>query len=633
MFKRIALVIATLFLGLLPTPTFAATSSANSFYFKDFTADYYLSRDANGMSRMQVVETLTAVFPSSNQNHGITRVIPFTNNAGKNLTMASDSNLKISVERNGIKEKIDSIESYDGYFIVYIGDKDSYVHGEQVYTLTYEFENLILDEEYDGDAWQELYWDANGNDWSQRFDSVTANVHLAEEIIDGFDGGVACYVGKYGSTNVDDCDITVIDDGISFSAQKLSAREGLTFALSFEPGTFASPRASYDYKLAAVLVVELLLGVGVIICTIAAVRSVQQKRKFYKELFVKPEYTPDHGFTVAEMAENYIGKGRKGDTKVATLLELAVNHKIELIKAEEKSVFGRKKEVWKVKILSMDLSPEQVVVLKILAGSKAALTEGQEIEVTTHVPSSELTSLGESYSTKVEQDLIKKNLFEPKDAKTKSGKRFNFANPLIVLVVIIVLLCMLTIFLASEDAKPYKIVYGGEVAMPIAILVIGSILLVAAFAIGVPTGKFHKRTELGLEKSRYLEGLRLYIKMAEADRLKFLQSVKGADTTHEGVVRLYEKLLPYAAIFGLEKTWINELSRYYEFNDVTAPTWYVGMGVFAAQDFGRAMNAFSSSASTTIAHSSSSSSSSGGSGFSGGGFSGGGGGGGGGGGW
>ena len=125
----------------------------------------------------------------------------------------------------------------------------------------------------------------------------------------------------------------------------------------------------------------------------------------------------------------------------------------------------------------------------------------------------------------------------------------------------------------------------------------------------------------------------MYMEMAEADRLKMLQSVKGADTTHEGVVRLYEKLLPYAILFKLEESWLKELSRYYEFDDVVQPAWYIGVGAFSARDFSAAMISASQSVSSTIAHSTTSASSSGSSGFGGGGFSGGGGGGGGGGGW
>ena len=77
----------------------------------------------------------------------------------------------------------------------------------------------------------------------------------------------------------------------------------------------------------------------------------------------------------------------------------------------------------------------------------------------------------------------------------------------------------------------------------------------------------------GLEVSRYMDGLKLYIKMAEAERMKMLQSVEGADTSPEGVVHLYEKLLPYAAVFGLEKSWLKEMEKYYKVAEVEDSAW------------------------------------------------------------
>ena len=132
----------------------------------------------------------------------------------------------------------------------------------------------------------------------------------------------------------------------------------------------------------------------------------------------------------------------------------------------------------------------------------------------------------------------------------------------------------------------------------------------------------------GSEMKEYLLGLKMYMKMAEADRLKYLQSVEGAERiiSNEGgaKVKLYEKLMPYASIFGIEKSWNRVLEV--EYGDYT-PDWYVGQGAFNAMAFSSTMNNISSSM-----NSYSSSTGSSGSGFSGG-SAGGGGGGGGGGGW
>ena len=155
-----------------PLNTFADTSN---FYIDDFTADYYLFRDAEGISRLKVQESITAVFPTFNQNKGICRYIPFTNQGGVNVTLPRLTRSDIVVTRNGEPEPIYSIDKYDDYYEACTGD-ESYVLGEQNYIFQYEYEKVVTDYS----DYQELYWDANGNGWSQRFNSVTARVHFAD---------------------------------------------------------------------------------------------------------------------------------------------------------------------------------------------------------------------------------------------------------------------------------------------------------------------------------------------------------------------------------------------------------------------------------------------------------------------
>jgi uncharacterized membrane protein len=144
------------------------------------------------------------------------------------------------------------------------------------------------------------------------------------------------------------------------------------------------------------------------------------------------------------------------------------------------------------------------------------------------------------------------------------------------------------------------------------------------------------RTEAGVRAHDDLLGLKDYIKLAEADRLKFLQSPQGAEKITDKdafnpnnpaqKVKLFEKLLPYAMLFGLEKDWAKQ------FNDIytTPPDWYQG-GSWSAFNAGYLAGSLSDFNSASMQSFSSPSSSSG-SGFSGG-AAGGGGGGGGGGGW
>ncbi len=644
-FIAILTVFTSIFLA--ATPVSATTysspySSVNNFYFDDFTANYYLYRAEDGTSRMMVVEELTAVFPDTNQNHGFTRVIPFTNNNGKNLTMESDDTIYIDVQRNGVEEPVDKVELGNGYFTVYIGDADTYVHGEQHYTLTYEFRNLIRD--FDG--WQELYWDTNGNDWSQRFNHLSAYVYLDESIAKQFTGDTACYVGRFGDSGQNRCqtstfqeDVDLADGrkslgGVKFSTDRLAAGENLTFDLKFQPGTFAAPPQKFDHRLIACTVAAAILGSGLIILIILCLRQTSENHRYYKSLFVKPEYTVPEGFTVAEMAANYIGKGAGGNRKVATLLDLAVQHKIELVKTEKDGAFGKKKTQWMVRIKTDTLNKQQATVLKILAGSVTPLRKGQEIYIKTHTSTPGLVALGAEFDEYVETALKAKGLAVDKNQNDnhQSKKSPNFASILIISSVLWMIAWVFIFAWIFSDAPSYVTIVGEDILPPILITLVVALFFISVF-IGVKNAKFATHTQKGLEYSRYLDGLRTYMKMAEAERLQFLQSVKGADTSHQGIVKLYEKLLPYAAIFKLEKSWLDELGKYYEFDDVGAPTWYMGVGVFSAREFASAMNAVSSSASSSINYSTSSGSSSSSSGFGGGGFSGGGGGGGGGGGW
>jgi uncharacterized membrane protein YgcG len=162
-----------------------------------------------------------------------------------------------------------------------------------------------------------------------------------------------------------------------------------------------------------------------------------------------------------------------------------------------------------------------------------------------------------------------------------------------------------------------------------ALPIIGIVLAGASFIVVVFAVAGDPLSAAGAEVRDHLLGLDLFIRWAEADRIRMLQSPTGAerepvatDDPRE-VLRIYERLLPYAVLFGREKEWAEHLTAAYAAAGVSAPIWYSGSGAFDASSFSAGIGTLSSAAS-------SSSSTSGGS--SGGGSAGGGGGGGGGGG-
>ena len=73
----------------------------------------------------------------------------------------------------------------------------------------------------------------------------------------------------------------------------------------------------------------------------------------------------------------------------------------------------------------------------------------------------------------------------------------------------------------------------------------------------------------GMHKT-YLDGIREYLQLAEEDRLRAAQSPRTADLVSSGrraygdepnapgdsIVNVYERLLPYAVLFGMEREWV-----------------------------------------------------------------------------
>lgn len=613
------------------------TLNVDNFYFEDFTADYYLEQTDDGASKLRVVEQFTAVFPSYNQNHGFNRIIPYTNQGGENLTTESPRHLKIKVARNGQEEPVNNITAQDGYFTVQIGHKDKYVTGRQKYVLEYEYVNVITNEsEYDGyyyddqyhltssieeqgRRWQELYWDTNGTDMRQRVDQLEARVHLVGKVADYYTGQHWCYVGKYGDRGGSyRCQTEEIQDGIKFTTSDLARGENLSFDLEFGPDSFIVPEKSADYTLVIVAVVA---GVWVIVVAILLSRNyakVKAKRKFYKGYFIKPEYTPIKDVTVAEMIRNHVS-GASGDSQVATLLELAVARKIEIIDTKPE---GSKKRQWKLKLKSLEMTTEQRKVLEILAGAEH-LSLDQEITLKRIKDQTLAMKLARDIKEGIVKKLELKGYFE------RSNGRMGLTLATVAALVLGSFGIMyFTIHSMDVVEVTYYEIVGG---IFLAIGLIFTVILtdIVAFIILVNLNSYITHTQKGLELSRYMDGLKLYISMAEAERLKMLQSVDGADVSHQGIVNVYEKLLPYAIAFRMEKSWLKEMSKYYEYNDVSQPNWYLGAAIFSATDFSNNLAAMSRTTHDNFVHATASSSSSGFSGGGGGGFSGGGGGGGG----
>ena len=642
LFLTILIIIFTLF------PLNSVFASTQDFYFEDFTADYYLTKDEEGVGKLHVKEVLTAVFPETDQNHGITRTIPFLNQGGENRTIKSTDDLNLTVLRNGETEPINRINEENNAYVVYIGRASEYVHGKQVYTLEYDFYNVITEFDQNGEnisgknmaaAFQELYWDTNGTGWNQRFEKLTANLHVTNDILEKMDEKTWCYVGAYGENIEGKCETKEIEDGFSFRTKDLAVGENLTFVTEFKPDTF-KVILEKNYSLVIALIIEIIL---IIVFVSLKYSNWRKKAKaqydLAKSLFIAPQYQSpnDESVCVAEGEQIYLKKTKS--SYVATLLELAVSKKVTIKKAEQEEGKKKPKYDWSV-ILNVEpdeLTGSQKQMMNILSGN-GGLAKGDEIPIKKHTATQYLANCATNYTKKAVETLEEKGYFlENAGEKSGSGK---MSIVIFVMFIVAIINGRALIKMAGSLFGRLFSTMGnlliGKEFIPQIMIVLAVITIIVLWIIGKKTRKYEKYTNEGIKLAKYLEGMELYINMAETDRLKFLQSVEGADTSNAGIVKLYEKLLPWASLFGAEESWVKELAKYYELEDVSDD---LGPDVLNGIITSNMLNNINNVVRTSTAYTPPSSGgvsgggSSGSSGGGGGGFSGGGGGGGGGGGW
>lgn len=587
----------TLFLLLAIGAPFAQAYSANTsnFTIRSFDADYFLDKDTEGRATLKTVEKITAIFPDSDQNHGIERAIPKSYDG-------HSTHLKIESVTDASGAKLNYSDSTsDDNLVLRIGDADTYVHGTQAYVITYTQRDVTKFFSDTND--DEFYWDVNGTQWAQPMSSVTARVHVASSITDKLNDKAQCYQGVEGSST--QCNISRSDsDGALFSAQasNLNAYENMTLAIGFQAHTFVPYQPTAGEKLASFLfstwLIALLIGslLAVALIVFLSIRYSQVMSRVKGLGTVVVQYLPPKDASVLLSA---VVMNNATSDITAQLIDLAVRHYVKIYQTKDKTTFKPAEYEIEIAKSTNDLRVEELRLLSDLFG-KSDLQVGDRFA---------MKSLKNNYA------LTKKLMSNRKQLQTDARTSLGLYER------------------AEKEAKWFSKI--GTATIIVGILTLSPIIIAAAIVAYVFASLLWPRTEKGVELQDYLNGLREYISVAETDRIKMLQSPEGAEKIGNTVdvgdskqlVKLYERVLPYAVLFGIEKEWVKQLGAYYEANN-TQPDWYSGNAAFNAVVFSSALSSFSSQSSS---YSASSSSSSGGSG--GGGFSGGGGGGGGGGGW
>lgn len=567
----------------------------NAFMFDSFDAVYELSLDDEGRSVMEVTETLVAVFPEIDQNRGIRRAIPLHYD-GHPVDLVVESVTDASGAPRPFETEVDEDEE----FLLVTSRADDFVHGEQTYVFRYRMHNVT--HVPDDAAIDEIYWDVNGTGWAQPFGVVRSELRLSPELAGAMTGDMACYRGWSGSS--EPCDAMTsepVDGGavVTAEAAELGPYENLSFAVAFEAGTVV-PRDDAFSSSPAAIGSAIAAAVAAVIAAVALAFRLGRWRSHPGRGTIIAEYEPPAGVS-AFVAAELVGSMSRGVT--ATVLERAVAGELRVVETGSRRYAVQftgggpaGDEHARAVVEAFFGSPPQPGAVREMRSSDTAL--GKRLLAIRQRVSSGIVAAGLRRSPDV-------------------GLR--------ILLAVGAGLAAIASFVLGILALTS--VMGG--AWPALCFIVA--ILAALLAIGL-VASVRPLTERGRELRDHLEGLRTYIRLAEADRIRVLQSPEGAlrvDVNDLGqVLKLNERLLPYAVLFGFERDWSRELAVLYE-QLGRQPDWYSGSSGFNAAYFSAGVASFSSSSNSSWSGSSASSSSSG---SGGGGSSGGGGGGGGGGG-
>ncbi len=566
----------------------------------------------------------------------------------------------MSVRRDGAPEPYHQ-EPIEGGTRLYIGASDVFIRPDvYTYEITYRSRHQMgFFEDFD-----EVYWNATGNFWSFPIQRAIATIQLppGAQIRE-----TASFTGRFGSSK-NNASVRVIGPTtVRFeTSAPLGSRQGLTVAVSFDKGLIAEPSASaLQFKalrdnagIAAVLI-------GAVLVFLYMVSSWLRVGRDPPKGVVFPRFEPPRGLSPAAISWIYYRGHKGGNTGksfMAALVSLGTRGKLSIDEQDKTITIRRVDEEGAPS--DGDLPSGERALMRALLGSRDALSF-------TRSNGRKLINATSSFRSSITKEF--------------AGKFFKHNPGYAILGVIIGVLSVflyLVLFPATEElvvgvlfhfigglavgftaTKAYARLFGGArqmglvsaiafIIIPVAIIAALALVfhlgvdgvfatgwamqvtMLVAFAMGATITTFallmFAPTPEGQELMTEIEGFRLYLSVAEAERMNM---VDAPDFSLE----LFERFLPYAIGLGVEKPWSEALE---DFLDKVAPEqrssyhphYYNGPS-FNPGSVAASTAAIASTIGTAYAASMPKSSGTGGSSGGGGGFSGGGGGGGGGGGW
>ncbi len=501
------------------------------------------------------------------ERHGIIREIPLIKENSKDRKYRM--NLDVESVTNEAGTNYTYEQSGSDTVELKIGDADTTISGAHTYIITYAVSGALT---YFSDH-DELYWNVIGTDWDVPIAESTSTIYVPEEILTESITS-SCYTGVEGSTE-QDCNTSVDSNRVLISSKNvLEPGQGMTAVVGFPTGIVSIVEPEEVKEFYTTIWGKILIGIG-IFASLIWYLILPFWLPFKWWLSGRDPQSPT-GPVQAWFDPPQTKSGRPlTPAETGTLIDehASIREISALIislaqRGYMKIVEKEKKEFEFIKIPNADegklVAFEKDFLKSIFAGKDVLSLKKAKL-------AEEVTTV----QTKLYEDLVKEGFFPE--------------NP-------------------DTIRKRYAVLAG------FAAFTFNFFLLISASVFGriMP-----RKTLAGVHATHLAQSLKNFL--SSQDRQLEFQAQNQM---------MFEKMLPFAIAFGVEKVWAER------FKDIamTSPDWYVGqnVGAFNSQTFTRGLGASMSSFKSAATPVSSSTGHS--SGFSGG-SSGGGGGGGGGGSW
>ena len=536
---------------------------------------YDVSIQINKNGTLTVNEVIDYEF-DNDLKHGIYRDIPLRSK--KSGTDVYKSYVKMnSVKRNGEPEEYTSDTSYEG--VSYrVGSADRYVDSG---INKYEFNYTIYNAVFEKDGIYQVYFNPIGQFWNVPIESADVSISFEnnQPIGENEIKQLEVYTGEYGVTGQN---YTILQKSGIIKIETngvLEPRNGLSFRLNLKTDRI-SP--TWLDKLEVLYYADPLVVAGPIIILMLAIYGFITWFLFGRDPAGKaiiPEFNIPKD--ISPMYAGYI-KGVRDPKEMLTIGMLSLLSK-DYVTAEDTEGNGKnvKYRLAKDTERNPELSSEEKALLSVLSDNEKSIFKNEQGLYT--AAQKILSTLETRYNKKI---YIDNNLF-----------KFPFAIGIIMVLIIgmgmhdvfenisgsmeyiipVIIICFGSITVVFSVLKKVFLVnsLSSTFIMFLAAIVFGLltgmaglvIMLIICIMYNIYSRLIGKYTNEGMRNKEYLDGMKMYIKTAEANQIMKFNDV-------DELVAYFKGILPYAVALGVKNEAIKLMQKAIKLYNYDESTYY-----------------------------------------------------------